>query len=270
MKFIKQLVTCAMHRQLSKLDGLYQRNSGQECYIFGNGVSLKWMDLRQFTDRTSILGNMFIYHNEVNALSIPYCTITEPYWFWPFFPCRVHGKFQLSRDIPHKEYRKSIIQNPDTLFFLNVSNYPFARFPNALYVSRWYEPPFETRNPFKDRSDAHHGTFRFQIALAIFLGFKKAYLLGHDYTHFPSKSIHFYEKGEGILNGNRNFSYEFINYAKQYIDMVTVTLDGSSETMKSITYRELTGKEPRFRENVEIIDRAKLESLAEWHGYSIF
>jgi len=69
-----------MHHQMSKLDELYQRHAGQECYIFGDGVSLKWMDLHQFSDRPSILGNMMIYHKEANALRIPYCTITEPWW----------------------------------------------------------------------------------------------------------------------------------------------------------------------------------------------
>ncbi len=270
MSFLKQLVTRAMHRQVSKLDGLYQRHAGQECYIFGDGISLKWMDLHQFADRPSILGGMVIYHKEVGALSIPYCAIIEPYWFWPVFPYRVGRKTQFLRHSVHKEYRKSIVQNPETLFFINFSNYPVARFSNALYISRWYKPPFENKNPFLDRVDSHQGTLPFQLSLAIYLGFKKVYLVGHDYTHYPSRSLHFYEKGKGIFDGNRGFSREFINYAKQYVDLVTVTLDGGSETMNSITYKNLTGKEPSFRENVEIVDRVKLESLATWHGYSIF
>ena len=270
MSFFKHLITRAMHRQVSKLDELYQRHAGQECYIFGDGISLKWMDLHQFADRPSILGNMLIYHKEVNALKRPYCTITEPNWFWPIFPYGRGGKLQFLRHIVHKEYRKSIMQNPETLFFINISNYPVARFSNALFVSRWYKPPFENKNPFRDREDSQHGTFKFQVSLAIYLGFKKVYLVGHDYTHYPSRSLHFYEKGEGLLDGNRDFSREFINYAKHHIDLVTVTLDGGSETLNSITYKDLTGKEPSFRENIDIVDRIKLESLATWHGYSIF
>ena len=271
MSILKKLIASAAHCQLSKIDDHYQRFTGQECYIFGNGISLKWMDLHQFADRPSILGSMLIYHKEVNALTKPYCAIIEPYWFYPFFPYRVHGKLKLLRHYYHKEYCKSIIQNPETLFLINISNYPVTRFSNTLFISRWYVPPFESKNPFRDRADSHHGTFTFQLSLAIYLGFKKAYLVGHDYTHFPSRTLHFHEKGTGILGeDHKDFNREFINYAKQHIDLVTVTLDGGSETMNSITYRDLTGKEPSFRENIDIVDRVKLESLATWKGYSIF
>ena len=259
-----------MRGRLSKLDGLYQRHVGQECYVFGDGVSLKWMDLRQFADRPSILGNMMIYHNDLASLNVPYCTITEPFWFWPVFPCRSGGRLRLLRHSMHVEYRKSIRQNRDTTFFLNFSNYPVARFSNAVYVSRHYVPDFARINPFRDREDSHRGTLMFQLSLAIFLGFKKAYLLGHDYTHLPSRSLHFYEKGTGVLDGNRGFCREFIDYARAYIDLTTVTVDSRSETMDFVTYRNLTGKEPVFRENTEIIGEAKLRSLASWHGYAIF
>lgn len=270
MNLSNKLVSRAMHGQLSKLDDLYQRHAGQECYIFGDGISLKWMDLHQFADRISILGGMLIFHKEAIALVKPYCGIIEPYWFYPFFPYRGHGKLQFLRHYVYKEYCKSINDNPETLFLINLSNYPVARFSNALFVTRWYAPSFESKNPFRDRADSHHGTLQFQLSLSIYLGFKKAYLVGHDYTHFPSRSHHFYEKGTGILDGNKGFSQEFISYSKKHIDLVTVTLDGVSETMNYITYRDLTGEEPRFRENINIVDRIKLESLATWKGYSIF
>lgn len=270
MKLVKKIVTHIANSHLSKLDRLYQKHEGQECYIFGDGVSLKWMDLKQFADRPSILGGMLIYHKEANVLNIPYSAIIEPFFFYPIFPYRSNGGFELLRHTFYKEYKKSIIQNPETIFFVNLSNYPVASFPNTLFVSRWYKSSFRDKNPFRDRDDSHQGTLRFQLSLAIYLGFKKAYLVGHDYTHFPSRSLHFYEKGEGLLDGGKDFCRDFIKYANQYIDLVTVTLDSNSETMKSITYKDLTGKNPSYRENIDIVDRVKLESLATWHGYSIF
>ncbi len=272
MKYLKQLIASAAHRQLSKLDELYQRHAGQECYIFGDGISLKWMDLHQFADRLAILGNMTVYHKQVDVLRAPYCAVVEPYFFYPYFPYRGLGKLSLIRHYLQQEYRKTIIQRPETLFFVNISNYPVARFSNTLFVSRWYNPPFEGKNPFKDREDSHHGTFKFQLSLAIYMGFKKAYLVGHDYTHFPARSLHFHEKGEGIISvdDHRGYFREYINYAKQHIDLVTVTLDGCSETLNYITYKDLTGKEPVFRENFDLVDRVKLENLATWEGYSIF
>lgn len=259
-----------MHNKLSKLDAFYQRHTGEECYIFGDGVSLKWMSLDQFSDKLSIIGSMLIYHKEFKQLKTSYGVIMEPFFFYPLFPYQCDGRFQLLRHYCHKEYKKSIAENPEITFFANFSNYPVCRFPNVIYICRYYKPSFKTNNPFRDSEDSHGGTLKFQISLAIFLGFKKAYLVGHDYTHFPSKSCHFYEKGKGILDGNKNFCREFINYAKQYIDLTTVTLDSGSETMSSITYKELTGKDSCFRENTDIVDQVKLKSLATWHGYSIF
>lgn len=276
MTGVKQLLTRALRRELSRLDGLYQRHAGEECYIFGNGISLKWMDLDAFGDRPVIAATHFIYHKQIHALDVRYCTMTEPFWFWPIFVSGLLGGMAFPKGFPrhrflrhraHKEYRRSILQNPQTLFFLNFSNYPVARFANALYVSRWYQPPFEAKNPFRERIDAHRGSLAFQLSLAIFLGFKKAYLVGNDYTHFPSRSHHFFETGKGILDGTRGFSRDFIDYAKQHIDLVTVTLDGTSETMDYITYKDLTRREPRFRENTEIVDRVKLESLASYPNY---
>ena len=41
--------------------------------------------------------------------------------------------------------------------------------------------------------------------------------------------------------------------------------------MHSVTYRDMTGKEPGFRENTEIVDKAKLDSLDNWCGlYSVY
>jgi hypothetical protein len=206
---------------------------------------------------------------------VPYCAITEPYWFWPIYPSRSNraGQHRLAyvRHRLHEEYRKSINANPDILFFVNISNYPVIRAKNIQFVSRWHEPPFARSNAFRDRSDAHQGTLRFQLSLAIFLGFTRAILIGHDYTHFPSRGRHFYELGEGVPAGVSCFARDFLEYAKQHIDLTAVTLGATSDTMKSMTYTELTGKEPRFHENTDIVDKNKLESLTTWPGgYEIF
>jgi hypothetical protein len=69
----------------------------------------------------------------------------------------------------------------------------------------------------------------------------------------------------------RHFSQDFLEYAKQHIDLTVVTLGATSEMMKAMTYTELTGKEPRFFENTDLVDRNKLESLTTWRGgYEIF
>jgi hypothetical protein len=128
MSVFKQIVSRVLRHELSKLDELYQRHAGEQCYIFGDGVSLKWMDLREFSDRPSIIATIGIYHRDVRALQVPYCVNTCPYWFWPIYLSRSNraGQHRLAyvRHRLHEEYRKSITANPDILFFVNLSNYP--------------------------------------------------------------------------------------------------------------------------------------------------
>jgi len=270
MNLFKQAIADIARSELSKLDRLYQKHAGEECYIFGDGISLKWMDLHRFTDRDAIISPMAILHRETHALRARYCALIEPFLFYPLTPVIGNGNFRFVRLAFQKEHRKAMREYPATTFFVNLSNYPVVHRANSIFVSRWHKPPFAHSNPFRDRADAHAGSLRFELSLAIFLGYRKAYLVGHDYTHFPSRSLHFYEKGEGVVGEHRRFSGDFIEYARQSIDLVTVTLEGGSETMPSMTYETLTGCRPAFRENTELVDLDKLETLARWPGYSIF
>jgi len=270
MELAKRVLAHAMRRELSKLDAMYQRHMGEECYLFGDGVSLKWMDLTRFKDRISILGNMMLYHTEAQELRALYCAIVEPFYFWPVFPYGGWRNFRYMRNHGYQEYLKSMAEHTGMTFFVNLSNYPVVRHLNSVFVTRWHVPVGPECNAFQERRDAHNGTLNFQIALAAYMGFKRAFLVGHDYTHSPARSLHFYEKGEGVITGEMNHAVDFLGFAKRDIDLITVTLDGRSSTLPSITYAELTGSQPTFRENVELVSMAKLESLAKWPLYQIF
>lgn len=266
----KRFITWILKRRLSQIDALYNVHEGQECYLFGDGVSIKWMDLKAFVDKPAILGNFSVYHNDAHLLNAPYCTMVEPFFFYPFFPYRGFGKLKFLRHYLHLEYKNLMKIFKGKKFFINTSNFPTVWCKNAIFVNKLYHPPHKLKNPFRERSDSHEGTFKFQLSLAIYLGFKKIYLVGHDYTHFPSRSFHFYEKGEGVPNDVKNFNHNFIKYAKQYAEIITITLDAKSETLDYITYEDFTGLKPFFRENTQIVSPEKLKSLSTWHGYTIY
>jgi hypothetical protein len=262
MNLLKRIAARAMQSRCSAIDALYQRHAGESCYLFGDGASLKFMDLDAFSDRPSIISHHGIYHRDVEALNVKYCSSREPFWFYPFYRSVWYDKPRYVRHRPHEEYRRTIRRNPDVTFLVNISNYPVLRGDNLLWVSRWYKPPFAERNPFAERPDAHEGTLRFQISLAIYLGFREATLVGHDYTHYPARGRHFYEIGDGVEVAVRYFAKELIEYAKPMINLATVTLSAGCETMPAITYEELTGRQPRFRENTELLEPAKLHSIS--------
>ena len=81
--------------------------------------------------------------------------------------------------------------------------------------------------------------------------------------------MHWIEKGQGVFIRQDNYNKDFFGIAKEFIDITTVTLDGTSDFINAITYKEHTGREPIFRENTELLDRRYLKLLATWPDYTI-
>jgi hypothetical protein len=116
----------------------------------------------------------------------------------------------------------------------------------------------------------YDGSFRCAIALAIYMGFKDIVLVGCDYTHEISRTQHWYEKGGGFLNPHPDYQRRFLEIAQKYVKITTITMEGGSSVLPSVTYVEFTGRPLEFRENYELTDKSTLELLDTWPGYSIF
>jgi hypothetical protein len=121
-----------------------------------------------------------------------------------------------------------------------------------------------------NRTNSFADSLKASITLAAYMGFNHCYLVGHDYTHVPSRSLHFYEKGQGIFIPHENYNKEFLGMAKEFIDITTITLDGTSDSVNAVTYKEHTGRDPIYRENTELVAEQYLRVLATWPGYSIY
>jgi hypothetical protein len=102
------------------------------------------------------------------------------------------------------------------------------------------------------------------------MGFSKVYLVGFDYTHTPSRSSHWFEKGKGCDQEIENYNEDFFFIARQFIEIVTVTLEGKSNILPSITYNELTGKNPEYRENDQLVEKNTLKILSTFPGFKIY
>jgi hypothetical protein len=114
------------------------------------------------------------------------------------------------------------------------------------------------------------GSLRASILISIYLGFDHAYLVGYDYTHKPSRILHWYEKGTGVIKDMPDYSKDFFDIAKEFIDLTTVTIDTGSNQLNHIKYEDLTGYSPVFKENTEIVQERYLKILASWPNYTIF
>jgi hypothetical protein len=242
---------------------------GQSCYLIADGVSLKWFDLNAFTDKHVISCGFLPFHSEFHQLNVEYALMVETWWFYPFqrltddSGCYIRNRLQ-------QGYRKVIDQYPEVTFFLNLSNYPVLRRPNIRYLFQGY-PEDELSNSFQQRGESVlQGTLRASISFAAYLGFEHCYLVGYDYTHVPSRSLHWYEKSEGVFVEQKNYETSFFNAAKEFIDITTITLDGTSELLPSVTYESFTGEKPFYRENDELVKPEFLNYLASWPGYAIY
>ena len=252
---------------LKKIAIFHNKHVGQECYLIGDGASLKWFDLKKFSDKISIPVGFSIFHNDYSSLNAKYALLAEPYWFFPII--RYEKKTILVNYI-QLLYRKYKNLYAKTNYFVSLTNLPVFSGKNVFYLFHDL-PETDLVKEFKDAGlNPFHGSFRTSVLMSIYLGFDTAYLVGFDYTHTPSRNLHWYEYGEGIIEDQLNYEAEFIKIASKYIKLKTVTIEGKSDKLDSIAYKELTSDNPGFKENSSILSPICLKTLATWKGYKIF
>lgn len=255
----------------NKVLELRNAHSGEGCYIFGDGISLKWFDLSDFSDKPAFSLNNFLFHNQSKLLNIRYAILTEPYCFYPYFRLPWPPK-TLWRNRIQIKYRDLIKNNSDKSFFINLSNYPVLKSKNIYYLFRTInDSDFKfARECNLFGEEIYGGSFRCAIALAIFMGFKDIFLVGCDYTHENPKALHWYEKGCGKVLPAMEYEKSYLEIASSYASITTITKEGGGNVLPAMTYKQYTGKNPLFQENLLLADKANLDLLATWPGYNIF
>lgn len=232
-------------------------------------MTIKWYDLGVLNDRISIPMTYLPFHNDFELLNAPYLNVIEPWCFYGLWRSP-HLSQKLFFNQLQYQYRKTVIPKyPDRTFFLNLSNYFALRGKNIRYIFGSFHDE-RAGNNFIDRTHTFNaGSFRWAISLAIYLGFEKIDLIGCDYTAVPSRSFHWYEYGEGIFREQAGHEKSFLQAASEFADIRTVTLDGTSEVLPAITYKELFGVAPRYQENRELLSVKHLDAFRSFPGYTI-
>lgn len=245
-------------------------HKGESCYIFGNGVSLKDMDLSKFSDKISIAANFMWLHNEFDALNVKYYYHIEPFFFYPFNMCsgriarNPFSSFLKRLKILQKKYSR-------ISFFTSLSNIFGVHGDNVHYLHHFDVKELDAETFRMDQVFHFKGSMDAMVNIAIYMGFKSAYLVGCDYTHSPQRGLHFYEMGKGTINFDDSYHADFFKEAQEQIDLTTITSVGSSsKTLKYIDYHDYTGAEPVFRENTELVKKEYLDALTAWSDYSIY
>ena len=270
MKSIMQYIA---HPVLKRIKVFKNAHKGESCYLFGDGISIKYFDLNRFSEKISIPCGFLLFHNDYDSLQTPYAMLIETYYFYPFI--RVNSSKQGKKvkkiflNKIQNEYRKEIKKRSDTNFFLNLSNYPVFHDRNITYLYKDIPDDSLDNNHISKKFNCYTGSLRAQILLAIYMGFDHVYLVGHDYTHSPARSHHWYEMGKGVITPMSDFSKDFLDYAKNFIDVTTITVDSGSDSLKYERYQDFFESELQYKENSEILSPKFMDTLSTFPGYKI-
>lgn len=243
-------------------------HKGQTCYIFGDGPSIKWFDLTKFDDHIGISCGAQVLHNDFSKLDVRYYSIVEPFLFCPNWMKR----HQYLRDLKiiTNEYRNLIKIHNNITFFLNLSNFPFIWGSNIHYIHRYLQKGCNKFSKFGNL-DPFVGSFQATLSLAYYMGFSKVYLVGFDaWTIQPSRTLRWYELGNGELYNSNNFAIPFLNILKEHMEICTISHEGTSCNVNNINYESYTGQKPLFRENYELLSPYYLKMLGTFPDYKIF
>ena len=256
------LIKRATYFQQKRINVLRDLHKGEHCYIIGDGVSLKYFDLRFFKDLPAIITAKIPLHSQIRELNARYWVLPEPIFFWPT-PWTPYSR---TNRVLHSPYR---VRRMGIQPIMHATNFPFTLGTNSFFIFDDFldgnlDDSFITR-----QTKGFSGSFTAAISTAIYLGFTKAHLVGFDYTHSPSRNGHWYEDGPGDLANHNNYNHEYIEKAQRSIELITVTLDGTSHVLPSISYYELTGDFPQQRSNHDLISQTNLRLLRKMPFYNL-
>jgi hypothetical protein len=186
--FLKYFVVIKNWKLIQRNKVLKNKYAGETVYIFGNGPSLNNYDLKLIAPCNVITMNHFELHPMKKEFNIVAHCIGEPYnsstWedpspmldgvkadtYWFNIDAR---KYFSGREIKNIYF---YLQNPS----------------GACFVSK--------RNDLGSAALPYQSTSQMAISVAMYMGFKKIFLIGfdHDWLVTRGHSPHFYEEQEGI------------------------------------------------------------------------
>lgn len=260
-KFLSLFPKKALERN-KKFECLHK---GEICYIFGNGASLKHFDLKKFDDKIVIGCNGLVFHRDFKKINVKYYYIGTPFFYYPYWK-NPYSKKLLEKNVIGMLYKEKWSCYKNMSHFVSLSNYFGIRGGNVYYLHH-FSKPFKSYSDSRmdDKFTPMSGSLAGMLGLAIFMGFKDITLVGCDYAFFPQGQGHFYEFGKFADTFlEEPFCKDFLLDAARHANIRVVTPHEGyrGHILPYISYKELTGDEPVYKENYEIVSRSDLLALS--------
>ena len=254
---------------ISKNEELNNIYNGKTCYIFGNGFSLKFIDLKKFSNQKSFVCAWNYLHKDFNYLDV--CAdfhvhpgIFSPIWIHPYY------KKLSFINKTNKFLIKSKRINERNRLFTSVANYPFLRKnKNIFYLHHFNQRDMnlEKIDPSKEYS-LMFGSFFSMLGIAAYMGFKNIILVGMDYLSTQPRYGHFYEYGIRVEVQDMSAYIEKVKKIvsffkkKQNIDIKFLQTNFSKcNFLENVNYEKYFNTKEHYKENNIIISESNLNSL---------
>lgn len=239
------------------------RHKGETCYIFGNGASLKNMDLTKFSDHPGIGLNFICLHKDFPSLNIQYYVLLEPFFLYPYKKNMYDGR-NFEPNYLGRLFKKSFFKSGEVTLFTSITNIFGTPFKNSYYLHHFgHKKPNIKHLSICGDFSFMKGALYGGVALAVNMGFKKAYLLGCDYLLTPEKHGHFYSFGPSTVSSKNESSVynDLLGELSGLIDIEIVTDTGFSKHLKSQNYENFKNSKLHYRENDQLIRGDYLAAL---------
>ena len=186
---MNQVENVLFKHALLKNAALKDKYLGKECYIFLTGPAVNDINLKKLKNRHTFICNHFYRHNDVSEMNPTFFSHIENVHKTMRYSNKSEQSITIINNMLEKCQNVTFILNRSALFYikkLNIANAHFFASKNKTFDEN-------TCIDFTKRSPFLIGTVYFLLALSIFLGFKKIYLLGAGYTLEPYQWLHFYD-----------------------------------------------------------------------------
>ena len=275
MKFINKTLIIAFSKILEKNKQFKNIHKGESCYIFGNGSSLKYYDLKLFNDRVSIGCGALFCHNDIKKIDLKYYYAAHPLFHYNFWKNPYSGKYEKNK--AGSFYKDRMKSNSDVQYFTCLSNYFGIQGENINYVYHFGQSDSSGIGCQMDSVfTMMTGALPAMIGMALYMGFKDITLVGCDYTSSPQKIGHFYEFGDGSdLEVDDIFNEEILRALSEseFVNINSITIDNKykGKVIPSVSYSDFTNGIPVYRENSELVSEKDLLELDSLNmNYEIF
>ena len=178
-----------MRYLLKKNIRLKNKSSNDECYILLTGPVVNSLNLIKLRDKITFICNHFYRHPDISKMNPSYYSTIENAHKTMSCPDKSEHSTEMIKRVKEKCPHVTLLLHCTVKYYLrlnkNNDSYFFA--PHNKKIEKSLDIDFTKKSAYMK------GTVYFLISLAIYMGFKKIYLIGAGYTLQPYQWLHFYE-----------------------------------------------------------------------------